>query len=436
MTAGLPLSIPSGEQLGPRPDIALAERLFAELREATGGAGGITRASYGEGEAAAHAMVEREAGRLGLTLRRDPALNLYATLEGRSDRPGIMIGSHLDSVPGGGNFDGAAGVLAGLAVLAGFVAAGVAPPCDLTVMVIRAEESAWFNASYIGSRAAFGLLRPEELETVRRSDDGRPLGAHMREAGADLDALRARQGVLDPTRIGAFIEPHIEQGPVLIARGVPIAVVTGIRGSSRFRHVVCSGEYAHSGATPRRSRHDAVLAAADLTLRLDRLWREREAVGEDLTLTVGQFATDAKEHAFSKVAGRVDLSIDLRSASPALLAEAPELIRALAAEVETARGVSIELGPWSGTDPASMDEHLAAALRIAAAGIGIDAPSMPCGAGHDAAVFAQQGVPTGMLLIRNAHGSHNPREAMALEDFAIATAVLMRFCLAPTTVCR
>jgi N-carbamoyl-L-amino-acid hydrolase len=407
----------------------LAERLFAELGRLTGGPGGVTRASYGAGENLAHDIVAREAKRLGLPLRRDPALNLFATLKGRGEGPAIMIGSHLDSVPNGGNFDGAAGVLAGLAVLSGLVEAGLAPPRDIVLAVIRAEESAWFNASYIGSRAALGLLAPSELDSVRRSDDGRSLADHMRDAGADLAALRAGTSGLDPAGIAAFIEPHIEQGPVLVAQGQPLAIVTGIRGSVRFRRVVVQGEYAHSGATPRALRRDAVVAAADLTLRLDRLWRELEGQGKDLTLTIGQFATDPAEHAFSKVAGRTDLSIDLRSGSAALLERAPGLIRQIAAEVAEEHDVAIDLGALSGTQPAAMDPGLMDGLARAAEAEGYAAPRMACGAGHDAAIFAQAGVPAAMLFIRNEHGSHNPREAMTPADFSAAATVLMRFCL-------
>lgn len=411
------------------PDIALAERLFAELARLTGGPAGITRASYGAGEEIAHDIVAREAERLRLIVRRDPALNLFATLKGRGEGPAIMIGSHLDSVPNGGNFDGAAGVLAGLAIMSGLVAAGVTPPRDIVLAVIRAEESAWFDASYIGSRAALGLLDPSELDSVRRSDDGRSLADHMTEAGADLAALRSGAGLLDPAGIAAFVEPHIEQGPVLVAQDQPLAIVTGIRGSARFRHVVVRGEYAHSGATPRALRRDAVIAAAELTLCLDGLWRELEQQGKDVTLTVGQFSTDPAEHAFSKVAGRVDLSIDLRSGSPELLGRAPGLIREIAARVAGEHGVSIDLGASSGTQPAAMDAGLMRALERAAGLESCRAPRMTCGAGHDAAIFAQAGVPTAMLFIRNEHGSHNPREAMALADFAVAARVLMRFCL-------
>lgn len=412
----------------PRPDIELAERLFDALRATTGGTQGITRASYGHGEAIAHRLIADEAERLGLAVRRDPALNLFVTLKGEREGPALLLGSHLDSVPSGGNFDGAAGVLAGLAVVAGFVAARLRPSRDITVVAIRAEESAWFNASYIGSRAALGLLEADELDTVHRSDDGRSLAQHMAEAGADLPALRARRGVLDPGAVAAFIEPHIEQGPVLMDCNEPIAVVTSIRGSIRFRHVTVLGEYAHSGVTARAMRRDAVVAAADLTLRLDEMWRELEAQGEDLTLTIGQFSTDPLEHAFSKVAGRVDLSVDLRSASPVSLARAPALIESLAREVATRHGVAIALGARSGTQPAEMDAGLMAALADAADAESMSLRHMPCGAGHDAAMFQQVGIPTAMLFIRNDNGSHNPREAMTMSDFARAADVLMRFC--------
>ncbi len=411
------------------PDDALAARLFEELERRTAGTAGVTRASYGAGEALAHEMVRREGLRLGLRVETDAALNLYLTLPGLRPGPRIIIGSHLDSVPCGGNFDGAAGVLAGLAVAAGLVRAGVTPPRDLTIMAIRAEESVWFNASYIGSRAAFGLLQPDELDHVVRSDDGLSLAAHVTAMGGDAAALRRGEAFLRPQDIAAFIEPHIEQGPELIDRAAPVGIVTGIRGSFRYRTARALGAYAHSGATPRRLRQDAVIAASRLALGLDDLWARREAAGEDLAITLGQFSTDPREHGFSKVAGRVDVSIDVRSQSDETLASVRAELADLAALISRETGVSLALGPLTGSTPARMDMGLVAALAQAAEAEGVAAPLLPCGAGHDAAVFAGEGVPTGMLFIRNANGSHNPAEAMALQDFAVAARILMRFCL-------
>ena len=412
------------------PDVALAERLFAELRANTGDGGGITRASYGPGEGFAHDLMRREALALGLDVRTDAASNLYITLPGRSGEGALMIGSHLDSVPCGGNFDGAAGVLMGLAVLSGYRRAGIVPPRDITVMVIRAEESAWFNASYIGSRAAFGLLDPAELDDVVRSDDGRCLGDHIRAVGGDPDALRRRDAFLDPSRIGLFIEPHIEQGPYLIASDAPAGIVTGIRGSFRHRRAACIGAYAHSGATPRALRHDAVSAVAALVVGLNDLWRRLEEAGEDLTITVGQIATDPAEHAFSKVAGRVDFCLDVRSQSVDTLRSVRASLYGLAAQIAAEFRVGFDFGPLTDSSPAVMDAAVVAGLAGTAEALGIAAPCMACGAGHDAAVFANAGIPTGMLFIRNANGSHNPDESMDMADFAAAAAILSRFCLA------
>ncbi|HTN96196.1 MAG TPA: M20/M25/M40 family metallo-hydrolase, partial [Nordella sp.] len=237
----------------------LAARLLDELAKATQDPPGITRAAYGPGERFAHGLMRAEAEKLGAVARSDAAGNLYLTLAGRtSDLPQIVIGSHLDSVPHGGNFDGAAGVAAGLAVLAEFVGQGLVPPRDITVLATRAEEAAWFPLSYPGSLAALGRLPPEALD-ARRSDSGRSLADHMREEGFDADAVRRGVPGIAVKDIAAFLEVHIEQGPRLLAAGQPVGIVTGIAGG--FRHVAarCLGNYGHSGAEPRFARRDAVL---------------------------------------------------------------------------------------------------------------------------------------------------------------------------------
>lgn len=431
MTLPASFSSPEDPSGGPEPDIALAERLFDELRRRTGTPRGITRASYGLGEQIAHDIVRREARRIDMRAVMDAGGNLYLTLPGRDPGPAIVVGSHLDSVPAGGNFDGAAGVLSGLAVAAGYRRAGIVPPQDLVVMAIRAEESTWFGASYVGSRAAFGRLDPAEMDTVCRVGDQVTLGTAIDAAGGDTRQLRERRAFLDEARVGCFIEPHIEQGPVLLAKERPVGIVTGIRGSFRYRSAVCTGTYAHSGATPRAYRQDAVLACARLVTQLDDRWHSLLAEGHELTVTFGQFSTDPREAAFSKVAGRIDFSLDVRSQSRATLermhAELERSVEVLSNEF----GVRFELGPRTGSDPALMDRKVIAALAALAAQQDVPTEIMPCGAGHDAAVFATMGIPTGMLFIRNANGSHNPDETMDIADFAVATRILSAFCLQP-----
>src|SRR5579864_5154434 len=168
-----------------QPDLELAASLFDALSGATRRGRGIVRDSYGAGEQAAHDLMRSAAERIGLEVSVDAIGNLFLTLPG-GDRaaPRIIMGSHLDSVPQGGNFDGAAGVVAGLCLLSALRHAGVTPGCDLTVMAIRAEESAWFDVAYLGSAGAFGLLDPACL-AIRRSDNGQSLEATLTACGFD-----------------------------------------------------------------------------------------------------------------------------------------------------------------------------------------------------------------------------------------------------------
>ncbi|QHI99467.1 hydantoinase/carbamoylase family amidase [Xylophilus rhododendri] len=403
------------------PDMALAARLFERLRQDNADQDGVTRDTYGAGEQRAHDLLAAEARRLGLEVRTDAALNLYLTLPGRErGLPVVMTGSHLDSVPVGGNYDGAAGVVAGLSVLAGWVAAGVQPGRDVTVMAVRAEESAWFPVSYIGSKAAFGKLGPEALE-ARRFDTGRTLGEHLTELGGQPQALARGEAQLTADTIDCFIELHIEQGPVLLGQGDVLGIVTGICGSLRYRAARAVGRYGHSGATPRLYRQDAVVAFAALVQRSQQDWAEMEAQGHELTLTFGRVETDPHQSDLSKVAGQVDFCIDIRSRSHATLAE---MDRRLKRAARNASGVVFDFGPVSGSEPAVMDDALRQALTEAAALQGLAAPALPSGAGHDTATFANAGVASAMLFVRNANGSHNPEETMTMNDFAAGCAVL------------
>lgn len=406
------------------PDFELAWDLLDGFAEDGADGVGVTRDAYGRGEQRAHQRARATAAALGLEIGTDAALNLYMTMPGR-DRslPAAMTGSHLDSVPCGGRFDGAAGVAAGLAVLSGWRRAGFQPPRDCTVMAIRAEESSWFPISYPGSKAAFGQLPAEALELFR-ADTGRTLADHLGALGGAPDRLAAGEAFLKPARIARFVELHIEQGPQLIRADRPVGIVNAIRGSFRFRHAVAYGAYAHSGATPRFARSDAVLATARLLTALDAEWTEMERAGRDLVVTCGRFLTEPSVSDFSKVAGRVDFTIDVRSREPSTLATMEERARALAATIAEEAHVKFDLGPQTGSRPAQMDATLHADLMRAAAERCIPVLDMASGAGHDTAVFADMGVPTAMIFVRNANGSHNPAEAMASDDFALATRLL------------
>jgi N-carbamoyl-L-amino-acid hydrolase len=402
-------------------DFPLAAYLFDALSQATRHGAGIVRDSYGPGEQAAHDIMRAAAERIGLEVAIDAIGNLMMTLPGRDRRaPRILIGSHLDSVPQGGNFDGAAGVVAGLSAVSALRQAGIVPGCDIVVMGIRAEESAWFDVAYVGSAGAFGLLDPTSL-AVRRSDNGQSLEAAMRQAGFDPTPIRERRSVLDPAQVKAYLELHIEQGPTLTGVGLPAAVVSGIRGCKRFRNARCVGEYGHSGAVSRPYRRDAVAATVALLHHLETVWLQQEAAGADLVVTSGEFYTDAALHGPSKIAGETHFVIDVRSLAETTMAAVAAEARAAAVRLGQAYRVDFDLGATSDSPAAVMDTRLRARLMQL-----LKPPfEMASGAGHDAAVFAKLGIPTAMIFVRNEHGSHNPAEAMELDDFAIATQALI-----------
>jgi len=287
-------------------------------------------------------------------------------------------------------------------------------------MAIRAEESAWFDIAYLGSGAAFGLLDPDCL-AIKRSDNGQSLEATLQQQGFDPRPIRERRALLDPSTIRAYLELHIEQGPTLVALGLPAAVVSGIRGCKRFRNARCRGEYAHSGAVSRAYRRDAVAATVALLHHMETVWLRHEEAGADLVLTAGEPFTDPDMHGPSKIAGETRFVLDIRSLSASTMEAVAAEARAAAARISAAYRVDIDLGTTSDSPPAVMDSRLRSRLQ----GLLARPCEIASGAGHDAAVFAKVGIPSAMIFVRNEHGSHNPHEAMSLEDFAVGTRTLL-----------
>lgn len=410
--------------------LPLAQSLFDSLaRDTADPAGGVTRAPYGEGEQYAHQLLARAARELDVEVTADPGGNLYMTLPGRDRRaPAWFVGSHLDSVPKGGNFDGAAGVIAGLVAIRALQQSAITPTRDITVMGVRSEEAgSWFSGphgGHLGSRMALGLIRPEEFEEAIRVDTRRPLSEHMRECGLDPEAVRGKPPYIDPKRVKGFLEIHIEQGPVLEHRGIPVGVVTSIRGNSRLRNARCLGAYNHSGATPQEMRQDAVIATADLITEVDRKWKELDAAGRDLVFTFGQLYTDPKVHSLAKVPGEVSFSVDIRSGDPEVLAMMREFVQRKADEIAASRNVRFELGKFAVSDPTVLDAALRRNLHAGCDALGLPTIDIASGGGHDSQEFVKAGVPAAMIFVRNDHGSHVAEEAMRLEDFELGTRLL------------
>ncbi|SDG16138.1 hydantoinase/carbamoylase family amidase [Pelagibacterium luteolum] len=404
----------------------LADAIFAELGRQTGDGVGITRECYSDREDAALEVFCSIARAYGFAIDTDAAGNMVVRMAGDDgEKAAHYIGSHADSVPQGGNYDGAAGIVAGLMCLVRLARSGRELATPVRVLMLRGEESAFYGRANIGSRALFGILDDKDL-AARSRGKGRTLAEAMAATGIAVDPIRNGEILFDTQKAASYLELHIEQGPVMTDRALPAAVVSGIRGNVRHRKVVCRGEAGHSGTIPRWWRKDAVFAFADLVGRLDEHWRVLLERGLDLVVTTGIVGTDPEEHAISRIPGEVMFSFEVRSQSHDTLEGFYELFRSECRSVGQLRGVHFDFDDRVYTEPAKMDAGIIAMLTRAAEDCGLDPQTLPSGAGHDAAVFANAGVPSGMVFVRNANGSHNPHEAMDVDDLIKGTDVLYK----------
>jgi N-carbamoyl-L-amino-acid hydrolase len=313
-------------------------------------------------------------------------------------------------------------VVAGLVAVAALQRLGITLDCDLTIMGIRAEESIWFQVSYIGSRGALGTL-PEGALDVRRIDTGRTLAEHIAECGGDPNALRAGLRFFDPAQLRAYIELHIEQAPSLVAAGRPVAICTGIPGNFRYPDARIEGSDDHVGL-PRRFRRDAAMAGAEFAMALDRVWEQHEAKSVPMACTIGRFHTDTARHGMTVVPGTFNFSLDVRAYDEAVLAELDQQVDGIIAGIEQRRGVRFHRGSKARAAVGEVDQAMKRALEDGAAKLGIPVLQLGSPASHDAAAFGASGVPMGMIFVRNENGSHNPHEAMAIDDFMVGTTLL------------
>jgi N-carbamoyl-L-amino-acid hydrolase len=406
--------------------IADAWQLLTRIGHDTADSPGITRAAWSRNEEIAAEHVRAFARRHGLRVLNDPFGNVHVVLPGVDpETPCVTTGSHLDSVPHGGNYDGLAGIAAGLAVLAAANAQPAERSRPFRVVALRCEESPWFGTAYLGSRLMLGLSTLEEIGELKRSDSGKSLRHHIGQLGYPRAGEPAAPR-LNADLVTSYLELHIEQGPLLEADGIPVGIATAVRGNVRFPDARCIGAYGHSAALPRRFRQDAVLAVAELALAMDQFWKNRIAQGdEDFIVTVGKFSTDAAQHAMTKVAGEVKFSLNIGAAVKSSLDLARAHLLDLLGRIEKERGVTFELGGEVGTAPTQLDGRLTALLEDTAGALGIATRSMPT-VGHDAAMFVRAGIPSAMILVRNANGSHNSDEALDRLDFASGVRVLER----------
>jgi allantoate deiminase len=376
-------------------------------------AGGITRLALTAEEQAARELVHSWLAPLGYRCAQDDAGNLHGVI---GDGPRVLVGSHLDTVPRGGAYDGALGVIAAVEVAEALHQAGIAVP--LHVVAWTGEEGVRFGTGLFGSAAACGLLPPGAWE---RRDGG---GRSALEAAAELLGRPARPEAvaLERERVRAYLELHIEQASGLERRGCPLGVVTAIVGLYHGR-VHITGRADHAGATAMGERKDALAAAAECVLAVEEV--SSAAAGEAIA-TVGEI--EVRPGAQNVVPGSATFSLDVRSVSGERRAAAVAAILDRVERVCARRGLAWQVEDLGEARQVPMTEEVAGALASACERLGVPAPRLPSMAGHDAQSLAAIGVPTGMLFVRSTNGSHNPDEHADAADAALGSQALLLAC--------
>jgi N-carbamoyl-L-amino-acid hydrolase len=403
---------------------AVSEQIFDDLAATSANSVGITREAYAESEQEALDLIRSYAERFELQTEIDAAANLVVTLPGKdTERPFLACGSHMDSVPQGGNYDGLAGVVAGLVSLARMRCEGFVPRQAIKLMAFRCEESAWYGKPYIGSSALLGKVSEVDLESAHRNGSRR-LSEALAQVGVDTERIAKSEPLIDTKTIAAYLELHIEQGPVMTARNLPTAIVTGIRGAIRHRKMTCLGKAGHSGAVPRWLRQDALFATAELISTLDEHWRVLLERGLDIVVTSGIVETNSSVHSMTRIPDEVSFSLEIRSQSVDALEAFYHLMQTECKKIEKHRKVEFRFDRRLFTEPARMNEVWIKRLLEISRKLDLPSETIPSGAGHDAAVFANAGIPTAMIFVRNDKGSHNPEETMEMDDFLKGTEIL------------
>ena len=366
-------------------------------------------------QAAARQIAEwmREAG---MAVRTDAVGNVIGRY-GEGERT-LLLGSHFDSVRNGGRYDGVLGILVPIACVAQLHARGEELPYALEIAAFADEEGARFQTSFLSSRAL--LKGADSIAPLldRRDADGITFAEAMRAAG--LDPARADEARIDASSLAAYVELHIEQGPVLLGLDAPLGVVTSIAGGTRHL-VTVRGEAGHAGTVPMAMRHDALAAAAEMVLAV-----EAGAKGEGVVGTVGML--DVANGTGNVIPGHVTFSVDIRAPRDELRLAAEAAVFARFDAIAARRGVTVERAKRHEVKAAPCAPWLQDLLAASIEAVGARAVRLPSGAGHDAMILADV-TDVGMMFVRCGAGgvSHNPAETVTAGDVELATRALLDF---------
>jgi allantoate deiminase len=399
-------------------DLALGRRAMAlidELARHTDEPGRITRLYLSGAHRAAADTTLRMMREAGLTAGIDAAGSVIGRLEGsHPDAPAILIGSHIDSVIDAGRFDGNLGVVLGIVVAEALRSEGTALSCPIEVAAFGDEENVRFPTNLSTSNALAGRYDPAWLGGTDK--DGVSLREALLAFGGDPDGIAAL--ARRPGAYRAYLEVHIEQGPLLEARDLPVGIVSAINGITRARAFV-TGEAGHAGTVPMAMRRDALAAVAEMIGIVERVGATRT----DTVATVG--VAEVQPGAINVIPARVDFAIDARSSDDVVRHAMVDDILTECEAAAARRGVGLRVEPFMDSPATPMDPALVGALESVVRDLGIEPLRIPSGAGHDAVAMANL-CPSAMLFVRCRGGiSHNPAESITLEDADTAARVLL-----------
>jgi allantoate deiminase len=385
--------------------------LAADLEEAArigADGGGVSRFAWTPELGRANEWLVGRLQELGLETEIDPAGNVLGRWE-EGEGTAVLIGSHLDTVPRGGRYDGALGVLAAIEVVRMLKREGVSLRRPLWIVSFNDEEGSRFQTGMLGSRAFIGDVDPEDW---RR----RGVADAMAAGGFDFERLGEAKAV---DRVGAYLELHIEQGPVLEQEGLDLGIVSGIAGLLGFR-VRLTGEANHAGTTPMASRRDALAGAARIVLEL----RDEARSRGDMTANVGILTV--APGGFNVIPGTAEFTIDARAGDADAFVRAEKFVRDSLKRVAAEEQLELEVTETHRKPPTPLDAELQELLARGAAAEGATARTMPSGAGHDAMVLAKR-VAAAMLFVPSRGGiSHSPDEYTSPEQCELGARVLAR----------
>jgi beta-ureidopropionase / N-carbamoyl-L-amino-acid hydrolase len=399
----------------------LLHDLNAVSRIGIGDHGSVTRLVFSIKELRSRQFLIHQMRQIGLEIHVDRIGNIFGTLDGaKTKAPAVLVGSHLDTVVHGGKFDGTLGVIAALEAVRTLKEQKIVLPSPVEVVCFVGEESSRFGYSTLGSSLVAGEVHGKDL-------------AHAADAqGIKLEDILASMGIYrnnlpamrrDPSTIKAYLELHIEQGPILEAKKKPIGIVTSIAAPTRFR-VVFTGQADHSGTTPMEMRRDALVAASELIVAVEKICRRYSRMERGRVVgTVG--AMKIEPGVINAIPGRTELSVDIRSITAGAKKRVVRLVQGRIRETARRRRIRAEILPLREEEPVPLDKRLVRLLKECCEARAIAYEIMPSGAGHDAMQMAKI-TPAGMLFIPSRRGiSHSPLEWSEPEDICLGAQLLL-----------